>query len=242
MGPSRGDRQTWVFPSLHGQLKIKSPLSSQARDSIRLGRPEDRGHSRQHWHPAHPRLWWLPVGARALVRFWTREFCFIMAFFGVSARGGVGEYAVVCDGPSIWGSRVGKLPLPSRPLLLLHICPASHWLLTLRCFQISKMGVGSASTGPLLPLPQQILDSPNPPGVPEDDPCLLIWPEPSWPLSISHTHTPFEAWSGMKYPIGEWPLGPIDAILAALSGANKAGKSVGAILPSGMLFGRQPLP
>lgn len=71
---------------------------------------------------------------------------------------------------------------------------------------------------------------------------------PSWPLS----HTPFEAWSGMKYPIGEGPLGPIDAILAALSGANKAGKSVGAILPSayhlppqfpsGTLFGRQSLP
>lgn len=51
---------------------------------------------------------------------------------------------------------------------------------------------------------------------------------PSWPLS----HTPFEACSGMKYPIEEGPLGPIDAILAALSGANKAGKSVGAILPS----------
>lgn len=42
---SQGDRKTWVsFPqSLHGQFKIKSPLWSQAWDSIPLVRLEGRG-------------------------------------------------------------------------------------------------------------------------------------------------------------------------------------------------------
>lgn len=47
MGLSQGDRQTWVsFPQptfTHGQLEIKSPLWSQAWDSIPLVRLKGRG-------------------------------------------------------------------------------------------------------------------------------------------------------------------------------------------------------
>lgn len=57
VGPSQGDRQTWVSlpqPLPCGQLEIKSPLWSEAWDSIPLVRLEGRGAHSYYPSPTEP--------------------------------------------------------------------------------------------------------------------------------------------------------------------------------------------